>query len=189
MSSFGKAPKVRIKCELRYNCYIKIMGRRERKPNRLKPYDYSLAGYYFLTICVFKRKELFGGINNAKMKLNKFGTLVKHHLELLGDLYEYIEIDYSIIMPDHIHLILINRKNKASISRNKMVVSKIIQQFKSSCNKDIRRIPKSRQRIWQKSFYDRIIRNERELYLIRKYISENPLKWEYEKNYPENLYM
>jgi len=165
------------------------MGHRERKPNRLKPYDYSLAGYYFLTICVFKRKELFGGINNAKMKLNKFGTLVKHHLELLGDLYEYIEIDYSIIMPDHIHLILINRKNKASISRNKMVVFKIIQQFKSSCTKDIRRISKSRQRIWQKSFYDRIIRNERELYLIRKYISENPLKWEYEKNYPENLYM
>ena len=165
------------------------MGPQKRKPNRLKPYDYSLAGYYFLTLCVFKRKELFGKINNAKMKLNKFGIIIKHHLELLENLYEYIEVDYSVIMPDHIHLILINIENKESRSRNKMIISKIIQQFKSSCTKDIRKILKSRQKIWQKSFYDRIVRNERELYLIRKYIVENPLKWEYEKNYPENLYM
>ena len=137
------------------------MGHPKRKPNRLKPYDYSLAGYYFLTICAHNRKELFGEIKNAKMHLNNFGKVIKYHLELIDKLYDNIEVDYSVIMPDHIHLVVINRENKRSVSRDKMVLSKIIQQFKSSCTKEIRKISKSREKIWQKSFYDRIIRKER----------------------------
>lgn len=91
-------------------------------------------------------------------------------------------------MPNHVHLILISFRNDIDdTDRSKMTISKLIQQFKSSCTKEIRKIAIDNINVWQRSFYDRIIRDERELHYIRRYIEQNPLKWDLEKSIPENL--
>jgi REP element-mobilizing transposase RayT len=80
---------------------------KERKRNRLKEYDYAQGGYYFVTICVNDRKDYFGNIIDAKCGLNDFGKTVKHILENIPVLYPYVNIDYYVIMPNHVHVIII----------------------------------------------------------------------------------
>jgi putative transposase len=92
-------------------------------------------------------------------------------------------------MPNHEHIILINNKDSENDIRSNMIVSRVIQQYKSICTKRIRKICGNNINVWQHSFYDRIIRNEKELEKIRNYIALNPMKWELEKNNPENLLM
>ena len=124
--------------------------------------------------------------------MNEFGKIVDGILIALPDFYN-VEIDSYIIMPDHIHLIIIldNYPDKANDEIRKVVtLSEVIGKFKSYTTKKLGETPVFRSRFeWQKSFYDRIIRNERELYQIRKYIEENPIRWDIEKNYPVNLKM
>jgi len=172
---------------------------RERKRNRLKEYDYSNAGYYFITICVNDRNDYFGKIENTVCVLNEFGKIVKQILENIPVLYPYVTIDYYVIMPDHIHIIIIidpsdnvsvvtsrdlshNKKPKPKIKS----LSEIIGAFKTMSSKELH-LKGLKEFKWQRSFYDRIIRNERELYRIRKYIEQNPLSLEIEKDIPDNL--
>jgi len=172
---------------------------RERKRNRLKEYDYSQGGYYFITICVSNRKDYFGKIDGNKCILNVFGKTIKQILEKIPVQYTYISIDYYVIMPDHIHAIVIidpsenvsvvtsrdlslNKKQKRKIKS----LSEIIGAFKTMTSKELH-LKGLKEFKWQRSFYDRIIRNERELYQIRKYIEENPLSLEIEMELPDNL--
>lgn len=160
------------------------------KSNRLKTFDYSNQGYYFLTISTFSHIEIFGKIIENKVILNEAGKRVQTNILNIPKIFKNCELDYFVVMPNHIHLVLIvNSKpeNDNSFDRTKMVVSKVIQQFKRKCTIDIKNISKFDGKIWQKSYYDRIIRNDKELYKIRKYIELNPLKWELEKGDPENL--
>jgi REP element-mobilizing transposase RayT len=158
----------------------------KRKSTRLKEYDYSQFGYYFITICMKNRKEFFSIIENSIVVLSKFGKIIDEVLINIPSYYN-VEIDCYIIMPDHIHLIIILDKaeNKKNYS-----LSDVMGKFKSFSCKKIREVLEDDEKFeWQKSFYDRIIRNEKELYQIRKYIKENPLRWEIEKDNPENLIM
>ncbi len=160
------------------------------KSNRLKTFDYSNQGYYFLTISTFSHIEIFGKIIENKVILNEAGKRVQTNILNIPKIFKNCELDYFVVMPNHIHLVLIvNSKpeNDNSFDRTKMVVSKVIQQFKRQCTIDIKNISKFDGKIWQKSYYDRIIRNDKELYKIRKYIELNPLKWELEKGDHENL--
>ncbi len=106
--------------------------------------------------------------------------------------YFNCELDYYVIMPDHVHGIIIidnTLKNKNNKSEN-YSLSEIMRGFKTFSSKRINEKLKIDKKFrWQKSFYDRIIRSENELYFIQNYIQLNPLKWDIEKNHPENLYM
>jgi len=158
----------------------------KRKSTRLKEYDYSQFGYYFVTICMKNRKDFFAEIVNSKVALTEYGNIVNDVLNTLPNYYN-IEIDYYVIMPDHIHLIIIMDKDE---NKKNYSLSDIIGKFKSFSCKKIREVLEDDEKFeWQKSFYDRIIRNEKELYQIRKYIQENPLRWDIEKDNPENLIM
>jgi REP element-mobilizing transposase RayT len=158
----------------------------KRKRTRLKEYDYSQFGYYFITICIKDRKEFFSNIDNSSVVLTNFGNVISEILKNLPTFYN-VEIDCYVIMPDHIHLIVILDKAE---SQKKYSLSEIIGKFKSFSGKKIREILEDYEKFeWQKSFYDRVIRDEKELYQIRKYIQENPLRWEIEKDNPENLIM
>ncbi len=107
-------------------------------------------------------------------------------------LHKNIELDYYVIMPNHIHgIIIINDVGDANfasptIDRTKIELSKLIQQFKHAVTLQIKSMNLKPIFKWQRSFYERIIRNEKELFNIRKYIEQNPLKWELEKD-TENL--
>ena len=166
-----------------------------RKSNRLRVYDYSLPGYYFVTICTNDMQELFGSVRDGKMMMNDNGILVYQNLIKIAEFYSEIELDEFVVMPNHIHAVIIINVGDAKFAsptsvnndRTKMTLSKVIQQFKRACSLSLRSIDSSIQNLWQRSFYDRIIRNEKELYSIRKYIQENPLRWNLEKNLTENL--
>jgi putative transposase len=171
----------------------------KRKRNRLKEYDYSNAGYYFVTICVNDRKNYFGKIDNSKCVLNIYGKIVKQILEKIPVKYPYVELDYYVIMPNHIHIILIiDPSENVSVVTSRDLspvgspkpkiksLSEIISAFKTMSSKEIHLIGLKEFK-WQRSFYDRIIRNERELYQIRKYIEQNPLSLEIEKDLLDNL--
>jgi REP element-mobilizing transposase RayT len=155
-----------------------------RKPLRINQFNYSFAGYYFVTLCVNKRIKCLGQIINSKMILNKYGEIVNKCWTELPDHYSYCKLDEYTIMPDHLHgIILIENPQN-----NNCNLSTIIKGFKSFSSKQINLlITRSNKFCWQISFYDRIIRNENELFQIRKYIEENPLKWEIEKGKIENL--
>ena len=157
-----------------------------RKNTRLKEFDYSQFGYYFITICMKNRKKFFSKIENSIVVLSKFGKIIDEVLMNIPSCYN-VEIDCYIIMPDHIHLIIILDKDE---NKKNYSLSDVMGKFKSFSCKKIREVLEDDEKFeWQKSFYDRIIRNEKELYQIRKYIKENPLRWEIEKDNPENLIM
>ena len=161
---------------------------------RLKEFDYSNPGYYFITTCTRFSKNLFGKIARGKMELNKYGLIVEGAWLSLPDYYSNIELDYYSIMPNHFHAILILTGRvemnfpSPEIKTEKFTLSQIIAYFKYQTTKKINELSDSAgEKIWQRSFYDRIIRNEKELYLIRKYIEQNPFKWALENNLPDNL--
>jgi putative transposase len=171
----------------------------QRKRNRLKEYDYSNAGYYFVTICVNDKKDYFGKIENGGCTLNKYGQIVKQILENIAVKYLYVELDYYVIMPNHIHItLIIDPSENVSVMTSRDLspvgspkpkiksLSQIIGAFKTISSKELH-LKGLKEFKWQRSFYDRIIRNERELYQIRKYIEQNPLSLEIDKQLPENL--
>jgi putative transposase len=159
----------------------------ERKLNRLKGYDYSGDGYYFVTICVDGRKCVLGGIENQMMVLSYTGAMVNDIFESMPTHYKNLKLDDYVIMPNHLHAILViesrdsapapsnGRKGDARYTshtkKNYGLISKSIQSFKSISKKLIGIV-------WQRSFHDHIIRTEKAYIRIKEYIRNNPLKWQ-----------
>lgn len=141
-----------------------------RKKLRLNYYDYSKEGIYFITICIKNRLELLGRIKNTNhIELTKEGIIVEEYIKKIEQIYTDVILDEYIIMPNHVHMILIlNNKNKVTISR-------IIKQYKMYVSKKIT------YSIWQKSFYEHIIRNEKEYWKINEYIKNNIMNWKKDK--------
>jgi putative transposase len=160
--------------------------------SRLKDWDYSTPAWYYITICIKNMKCWFGEIKNGKVILNKIGKLVKDEWMRTKELRENVDLDYFIVMPNHLHgIIIINgseikrnvephRDAALQIVRNNL--SDIIRGFKGSCTRQIH-ININRSFAWQAKFYDHIIRNELDLFRIRNYIQNNPLKWEMNEYY------
>lgn len=140
-----------------------------RKKIRLNEYDYSNEGMYFITICTKNRLELLGKIEKENMILTDDGRIVKKYINQMFQKYNNIRIDEYVIMPNHIHMIIvINNKNEITIPR-------IIKQFKMVVSKNIG------YSIWQKSFYEHIIRKEKDYYFIKEYIQNNIINWKKDK--------
>ena len=172
---------------------------KHRKLNRLNWYDYSQNGWYFVTICTKDRKEWFGEIQSQKMILNKIGNIVKKCFLEIPEHFSDVKLDEYVVMPNHIHgIIVINKsvgnshghslqKNEWHCQRMKMTLPNVINGFKSSATRIIRQKHDNFLFVWQKSFHDHIIRNEKSLNNIHQYIINNPLKWETDENNPVNL--
>lgn len=171
---------------------------RNRKQNRLKGFDYSANGYYFVTICTKDREKYFGNIIDDKMILNNYGEIVKACWLEIPDHFPNVELDEFQIMPNHVHMIIIihnvkmsvGNKNICSLQNNNISwqtklsgsLSSIIRGFKIGVTKKCR-LNNKKIIIWQKSFYDHIIRTENSLYFIREYIKDNPINWNRDRNY------
>lgn len=164
---------------------------------RLKSWDYTNPWWYFVTVCTKNHKEYFGEIKNTKMVLNDIGRIAEKYWFEIPQHYEIVELDYFVIMPNHLHgIIIINEtvetRHGVSLHENREFskpiansLSTIINHFKGAVTRECNKQRLSFQ--WQPRFYDRIIRNEKELFKIRKYIKQNPLKWEIDTNFPENI--
>ena len=166
-----------------------------RKNIRLKEYDYSKEGMYFITICTKDRERLFGNIINRKMKLNEYGKMVEEEIINTNKIRQNVRIGEYIIMPNHVHMIIeiidvgvAWYATQGKVERSKMIIPKIIQQIKTITIKKANRINESGLHTmqplqWQRNYYEHIIRNEKELYRIIEYIKYNPLNWENDSNY------
>ncbi len=165
---------------------------------RLKGYDYAEAGAYFVTVCAQHRHLLFGEIVDGAMRLNEAGEIVAASWEWLSDRYPHVELDESIVMPNHFHGILVIKESSAAYYRRggsraaptTIAIGKPLGQlvgaFKTASTKRINivrgtpGVP-----IWQRNYYEHVIRNERDLEEIREYIVNNPLRWELDSLHPD----
>lgn len=145
---------------------------KKRKPNRLKNYDYSRNGAYFITICVNDRTPILSHIDVGAnfVRLSRIGIVVENEIQKLSTVYENVFVDNYVIMPNHIHIIIRiesdNRRPQVAPT-----VSRIVKQFKGSITKQLQKS------IWQKGFYDHIIRDEYDYQIKWQYIDDNPVKW------------
>lgn len=137
------------------------------------------------------------------MILNRYGKIAEKRWKEIPEHYDNVDIDIFVVMPNHIHAIIIIKaqknitavgteqcsvptdKNNKSISKNYGLLSKVVKSFKNAVTKDIKNISPNADFRWQRSFYDHIIRTDEGLEEIRRYIVQNPLKWELDEN---NLY-
>lgn len=137
-----------------------------RKRIRLENYDYSKENMYFVTICIKDRAEILGKIvKENEIELTKEGCVVKQNINKIEKLYDNIMIDEYIVMPNHIH-ILFFISNKSGVT-----ISKIVKHYKANISRELK------YSIWQKSFYEHIIRNEKEYSKIKEYIKNNIINW------------
>ena len=153
-----------------------------RKSARLKEYDYSSEGAYFITMCVKDRKELLARIVGddahivPKKHLSKYGLICDKYISNINEKYENVTVDKYVIMPNHIHLLLSVDGTMWASSPTKSIGS-VIRSFKTMVTKEIGRS------IWQRSYYDHVIRCEEDYREIWEYIDTNVLRWEKDKFY------
>ena len=137
-----------------------------RKKIRLENYDYSEENMYFITICIKDRVEMLGKIvKENEIGLTKEGNVAKHNINKIEEIYDNIIIDEYIIMPNHIHILLLIK------NRNGITISKIVKHYKTNISRELT------YSIWQKSFYEHIIRNEKEYLKTKEYIKNNIVNW------------
>ena len=139
---------------------------------RLTNWDYSAPAYYFVTIDTKNMEDRFGEIEKGTMILNKLGVTVRKYWKNIPSHFANVELDEFIIMPNHIHGIII--KTESSEADDTAVeLGVIVNQFKRVCTINIRETYPSF--AWQPRYYDHIIRNEEDLNRIRTYIINNPM--------------
>ena len=137
-----------------------------RRKNRLEGYDYAADGDYFVTICSEHKKCLFGWIpeNTSSVCLSPRGKIVYDMIERLPSVFPCVRIPLYVIMPNHVHLIF-------RLTGSKRSLSEIVNWLKGSVTKA------AGGSVWQKSFYDHIIRDDEDYYRISEYIRYNPIVW------------
>lgn len=148
--------------------------------SRLRTYDYSADGIYYVTICTRKKIPYFGEIKSGKMILSDVGAIIEKFWLQIPSHFPSIFLDDYIVMPDHIHAILIiDQKNimtEGLVTRKPNSIGVVINQFKRICTVTLKTA--GYDFVWQPRFHDHIIRTQPELHRIRKYIAENPSKWD-----------
>ncbi|MTD27065.1 transposase [Erwinia sorbitola] len=142
----------------------------QRKSLRLSHYDYHQPGYYYLTLCCQQKNAIFGRCLNNQRYLSQYGIIARQYLYALPDHYPGCQIDSCIIMPDHLHCILVLPE------RYKYSVGTVVGSYKSAVANKIRRLNPGL-KVWQRGYWDRVIRNQRELNNVREYMLNNPLRW------------
>ncbi len=154
--------------------------RPQRRSIRLRNHDYSAQGAYFVTLCTFRRECLFGAIEYAEFTPNTFGDIVRNHWNALPDHYPAISLDSYVTMPNHLHgVILIGQET------NNHPLSEIIRGFKTFSAREINKQRQAPGRaVWQRGYFEHIIRSDAALEKVRRYIETNPANWATDRENP-----
>ena len=148
----------------------------KRHSIRIPEYDYSTPNSYFITICTNKRQCILSKIcDNSNNYLLDFGKIIDRHIKKCKEKYEDISIDNYVIMPNHIHLIITIKQGQPWATAP--TIATIISTLKTMVTKEIG------YSIWQRNYYEHIIRNEKEYLEIFEYIENNPINWKKDINY------
>ena len=141
---------------------------KNRKPTRIPGYNYSTCNYYFITICTHEKKCVFG----KPGQLNQWGCIARNHIKKIEENYPCVMAYPYIVMPNHIHMVL--ELNESDHNPN---ISMLIGLYKAGVTKEIRKLCPDAV-VWQRSFHDHIIRNQRSYEKICNYVENNDKKWE-----------
>ena len=167
-----------------------------RQSIRLAGFNYSQPGVYFITLVAHTRENLFGEIKNGGMRLNEYGEIVKKTWNDLPNHVGNIALDEFTIMPNHVHgiIMIVGAGSKPAhagpvkragfeppltVTKKKHALPEIIRQYKTFSARRINQIRKTPgQTIWQRNYYEHVVRDENDLFGIRKYVRDNPVNWE-----------
>jgi REP element-mobilizing transposase RayT len=152
---------------------------RTRKRNRLRNYDYRTAGAYFITTVVRGRQNTFGEVKDGVNHLTPYGETLVEQWHWLHKQYLHIMLDQFVVMPNHFHgiIIIVGTGRDLHLQPKTKSLSELIGAFKTTSSRRIHQLGMPSFQ-WQRSFYERIIRNDDELRRIREYIQTNPLRWD-----------
>jgi len=168
-----------------------------RRSIRLKEYDYSQAGAYFITVCTFNRRCLFGKVVDAAVQLNAVGEIVSSEWLRSAEMRAEVMLDVFVVMPNHVHgIIFIDGSVNTALTLPRAdanragphLVGTIINGFKAAATRRIRALNGIAQEpVWQRDYYEHIIRNERRPDAIREYIANNPANWANDRENPTGV--
>jgi REP element-mobilizing transposase RayT len=179
----------------------------------LRDYDYSHAGAYFVTICAWQRECLFGEVVDGGIRLSAFGEIVQEEWQRISAHFSGVDVDQCVIMPNHFHGIVSivgAGSPRPGLARNVVknqinncgeenqggetpplrvaTLGQIVGYFKYQSTKHINQLRNNPcAPVWQRNYYERVIRDEVELHSIRQYIIDNPIKWPEDENHPLQL--
>lgn len=183
---------------------------------RLRGYDYSLSGAYFVTVCAHDRECLFGAIVDSEMRLSEAGQVVRSVWEELPKRFPSIKLDTAVVMPNHFHGIVVLtdtpvvgagsprpisgfpgtedeagnngvEKQGGETPPLRATLGQIVGYFKYQSTKKINQVRGlAGHPLWQRNYYEHVIRNEDDLAAVRQYIADNPMKWEQDRENPIN---
>ena len=198
MSKNLPAPEATVKKNLTVQ-HKSRQTKESRRSLRLKGYDYSQAGAYFVTICTQNRACLFGHIADGQMVLNEYGKIVRDEWLKSSEIRNEIELDEFVVMPNHFHGIawivgvhekchnaVLGAHGRAPLRREPRSLGSLTAGFKSAVTKrinEIRRTPGVK--LWQRNYYEHVIRDENELNSVREYIINNPAQWDTDRENPD----
>lgn len=170
----------------------------QRRSIRLPDYDYAANGAYFVTICTYDKEHLFGEIVDSQMSLNDWGEIVYEEWQKTGEQRPYVELDAFVVMPNHVHGIIVinhdakeaNRRGMARHAQEQTAPQQrqfakpipqslptIVGAFKSAVTKHINLTREDRSPIWQRNYHEHIIRDHKRYEFIYAYIETNPARW------------
>jgi REP element-mobilizing transposase RayT len=176
-----------------------------RRSIRLKGYDYTSAGAYFVTVCTHRREALFGEVADGTMGLNDYGRLVTSAWEELPNHHSGLVLDAFVVMPNHVHgIVVLDRQGRpfdpgvvgagfkpaptAPPPARRHGLPEIVRAFKTF---SARRINERRRMmghpVWQRGYYEHVVRDDRSLRRIIEYIIANPLHWAEDRENPDRF--
>ncbi len=170
-------------------------GKHRRRSIRLPGYDYGQAGAYFVTICTQHRTCLFGDVLDRAMRLNALGHTVQAVWDALPIHYPHVYLDAFVVMPNHVHGIIalldesaVGADFKSAPTETRHSLPEIVRAFKTfSARRINERSNTVGQPVWQRNYYEHVIRDEPSLSRIRQYIAENPARWPVDRENPTAL--
>jgi REP element-mobilizing transposase RayT len=163
-----------------------------RRTTRLAGYDYTQPGAYFVTICSYRKERILSKISMETINLSPIGLIVDEELHRTSILRGDIVIDRYVIMPNHVHAIIqilegptpVGAHRDAPLHRPGRSLGSIIGQFKGSVTLRVRKHNRDPDyRVWQRNYYEHVIRDEKDLNRIRRYIQDNPAQWHVDQYY------
>ena len=155
----------------------------DRKLPRLKDYDYATPGAYFITICAYEKRCIFGRIIravdgiDAHMQYSPIGEIARECLLDIAPHYDNIKVDNWVIMPNHVHILIQISERMNPFPTIRCDIPNVIGKYKAAVTRKVGKELLPSGRLWQASFYDHIIRNQEDYQNIWQYITGNPSKW------------
>ena len=171
-----------------------------RRSIRLRHYDYSQNGAYFVTLCIQNRECLFGEITESRITLNEYGKVTTNSWNWLSERYAAVDLDAWIVMPNHLHGVILfsegagnglglgGSRTAPTKEETRKPLGRVIGAFKTVSTKRINELRSTPTvPVWQRNYYEHVIRNDNDLARIREYIADNPAGWADDESNPANI--